>query len=143
MKASAPSTPPVVEASRPRHRPELGYARGDETRRRIIDAAIKLFGERGYEGASTRDIARLAGVNAPALQYYFNGKEGLYTACAEHIAESAAEHFAPAMEVAQAALARDAGREELLAAFDGWPRPMRRTAACSSRTSRWATAPAC
>ncbi|HET7332138.1 TetR family transcriptional regulator, partial [Dyella sp.] len=39
-----------------------GYARGDETRERIIDAAVKLFGERGFAGASTRDIAAAAGV---------------------------------------------------------------------------------
>jgi len=35
---------------------------------------MRLFGEKGYEGASTRDIAAAAGVNAPALQYYFDNK---------------------------------------------------------------------
>jgi AcrR family transcriptional regulator len=108
---------PMTEPTRPRHRPELGYARGDQTRRRIVDAAIQLFGLRGYEGASTRDIARLAGVNAPALQYYFDGKEGLYRACAEHIAGTMAAHFEPALQAAEATLARDAGREELIEAY--------------------------
>ena len=51
-----------------------GYARGDETRLRITEAAIELFGEYGFDGASTRDIAARAGVNAPALQYYFENK---------------------------------------------------------------------
>ena len=109
----------MSETTRPRHRPALGYARGDETRRRIIDSAIQLFGQRGYDGASTRDIAKLAGVNAPALQYYFDGKEGLYRACAEHIAESAAAHFQPALAQAQAALDAHAGRTALIAAFNG------------------------
>lgn len=103
--------------TRLRHPSEGGYARGDETRRRIIDAAIRLFGERGYEGASTRDIAKLAGVNAPALQYYFDNKEGVYRACAEDIADSSWQHFRPSLEAAQAALDANADREALFEAF--------------------------
>ena len=68
-----------------RHSAETGYARGGETRARIVLTALKLFGERGFEGASTRDIARAAGVNPPALQYYFDSKEGVYLACVDHI----------------------------------------------------------
>lgn len=68
-----------------RHRPaaEGGYQCGEDTRVRIIDAALRVFGEKGYDGASTREIAREAGVNPPALQYYFDGKEGVYLACIE------------------------------------------------------------
>jgi AcrR family transcriptional regulator len=106
-----------MNKTRLRHPSEGGYARGDETRRRIIDAAIRLFGERGYEGASTRDIAKLAGVNAPALQYYFDNKEGVYRACAEYIADSSWQHFRPALEAAQAALNANADRETLIEAF--------------------------
>ncbi len=62
-----------------------GYARGDETRLRIIEAAIESFGEHGFEAASTRDIAARAGVNAPALQYYFENKEGVCTGPAPSI----------------------------------------------------------
>jgi AcrR family transcriptional regulator len=91
-----------------RHRTDAGYARGEETRRRIIEVALRLFGERGYEGASTRDIAAAAGVNAPALQYYFDSKEGVYRACAEYIAEGWATQFAPVVAQAQAAM-DDAG----------------------------------
>ena len=60
-----------------RHKPaaEGGYQRGEETRARIVEAAVVVFGERGYDGASTRDLANAAGVNAPAIQYYFDGKE--------------------------------------------------------------------
>lgn len=91
-------------ARAPRHRPEAGYARGEETRRRIIDVALRLFAQRGFEGASTREIAKEAGVNAPALQYYFDNKEGVYQACARHIVDSAVEHFLPAVEQAEAVL---------------------------------------
>jgi TetR/AcrR family transcriptional regulator, regulator of cefoperazone and chloramphenicol sensitivity len=102
----------------PRHRPDGGYARGEETRRRIIDVALRLFAERGYEGASTREIAKAAGVNAPALQYYFDNKEGVYQACAQHIVDSSIEHFQPAVEHAEAVLEQpDASREDLFEAF--------------------------
>lgn len=71
----------------PRHKntAEGGYQRGSETRARLIETALKLFGERGFDGASTRDIASQAGLNAPALKYYFDNKEGLYHACVEDI----------------------------------------------------------
>jgi AcrR family transcriptional regulator len=92
----------------PRHRAAAGYARGEETRRRIVEVALRLFGERGYEGASTRDIAAAAGVNAPALQYYFDSKEGVYRACAEYIAEGWVAQFEPVVARAQATM-DDAG----------------------------------
>ncbi len=82
----------------PRHRADGGYARGEETRRRIVEVALRLFGERGFEGASTREIAAAAGVNAPALQYYFDNKEGVYRACAQYIADASEAHFAPVVE---------------------------------------------
>jgi AcrR family transcriptional regulator len=88
----------------PRHRAEAGNTRGEETRRRIIEVALRLFGERGYEGASTRDIAAAAGVNAPALQYYFDNKEGVYRACAEYIADGWTAQFEPIVEQAQATM---------------------------------------
>ncbi|HVW71235.1 MAG TPA: CerR family C-terminal domain-containing protein [Steroidobacteraceae bacterium] len=84
---------------------------------RIITAAIKLFGERGFEGASTRDIATNAGVNAPALQYYFDSKEGVYLACVEHIVSLIWEALSEAVERAEAAVRRGAGDDELIDAF--------------------------
>ncbi|HSI48583.1 MAG TPA: CerR family C-terminal domain-containing protein [Ideonella sp.] len=113
-----PDVPATPEPARPRHRADGGYARGEETRQRLIEAAIRLFGERGYEGASTRDIARMAGVNAPALQYYFDSKEGLYKACMADLSCSAEAHFAPALAAMEAALADPkASRETLMEAF--------------------------
>lgn len=71
-----------------RRRPAVGgYARGDETRARIISAALDVFGTHGFGGTSTRMLAERAGVTLPALHYYFDSKEGVYLACAEHIAD--------------------------------------------------------
>ncbi|HWX11566.1 MAG TPA: CerR family C-terminal domain-containing protein, partial [Trinickia sp.] len=107
----------MSEAKRLRRPAEGGYARGDETRLRIIDAAIELFGERGFAAASTRDIASRAGVNAPALQYYFENKEGVYRACAEHIAEVVWTPFEPVVDRASDALANATDAAPLIDAF--------------------------
>ncbi|WP_137915502.1 CerR family C-terminal domain-containing protein [Rudaea sp. 3F27F6] len=96
---------------------EGGYARGDETRRRIIDVAMQLFGERGFDGASTREIAAVAGVNAPALQYYFDNKEGVYLACVEHIIDDMRAVFDPVMQRADAALRTKVPVGELIDSF--------------------------
>ncbi|BCZ79694.1 CerR family C-terminal domain-containing protein [Paraburkholderia terrae] len=103
----------------PRHRPaaEGGYQRGEETRAKIIEAALSLFGERGFEGASTRDIAEHAGVNAPALVYYFDNKEGVYQACVEYIMANVADYFADAVEAAQAVLDANPSDDALIDAF--------------------------
>jgi TetR/AcrR family transcriptional regulator, regulator of cefoperazone and chloramphenicol sensitivity len=107
----------MARAEKHRYSLEGGYARGEETRTRIIAAAMKLFGERGYEGASTRDIAASAGVNAPALQYYFDNKEGVYVACAEHIVSRVWDHISSAVESAARTLADNADDDALIEAF--------------------------
>jgi AcrR family transcriptional regulator len=76
-------------------RPVQGYARGDATRLHIIETAVEVFGTHGFEDASTRLIARRAGVNLAALHYYFGGKRELYRACAEHLAGMGEERVAP------------------------------------------------
>jgi TetR/AcrR family transcriptional regulator, regulator of cefoperazone and chloramphenicol sensitivity len=103
------------DARRRRHLAGSGYARGEHTRRRLLEAAIELFAELGYERASTRTIARRAGVSLPALQYYFGGKEGLHVACAEYLTEDVRARLVPAAERVRLALGRhDLTRAELL-----------------------------
>jgi len=52
----------------------------DVTRERILAAALDLFSERSFEGASTRLIAERAGVQQPLLAYHFGSKEELWRA---------------------------------------------------------------
>jgi len=61
--------------------------RADQTRTRILEAAIREFSENGLAGARTEHIAEAAGVNKALLYYYFQGKEALYTAALETMAE--------------------------------------------------------
>jgi TetR/AcrR family transcriptional regulator, regulator of cefoperazone and chloramphenicol sensitivity len=100
--------------SRPRHSAEGGYQRGEETRLRIISAAIRLFGDLGFDGASTRDIAASAGVNAPALQYYFDNKEGVYAACLRHIIDRVWTEIEEPVTAAERALDDAACKDDTL-----------------------------
>lgn len=52
----------------------------------IMQAAAKLFAEKGLEGTSTRDIAQASGLNMSLISYYFRGKEGLYRRIIENFA---------------------------------------------------------
>jgi AcrR family transcriptional regulator len=52
--------------------------RSDYTRKNLLDAATKIFAEKGYSDSSVRAITRKAGANQAAITYHFGGKEGLY-----------------------------------------------------------------
>lgn len=55
--------------------------RGDqETRARVLNAAARLFADRGFARVTVRDICRKARANVSAVNYHFGGKHGLYTA---------------------------------------------------------------
>jgi AcrR family transcriptional regulator len=64
-----------------------GHAvRSAETRAKLIEAAIEVFGAVGYEGASTRTLVQRAGASLAAIPYHFGGKRELYLAAAQQIA---------------------------------------------------------
>lgn len=65
---------------------------------RLLDIAIREFGLRGLEGASTRSIAAAAGTAMSAITYHFGGKEGLYLAAADHIAAQMGEDMETAFD---------------------------------------------
>ena len=66
-------------ASRTRQAPPAPAAE-TSTEQRILDAALEVFAERGFDGARTRDIAERAGANLGLLTYYFGDKEQLWRA---------------------------------------------------------------
>lgn len=104
-KAARPAAGPVRAGAR------SGYRKGEETRRRILDAALEAFGEAGFRAVTTRQIAERAGVSLPALQYYFGDKEGLYCACAQAIVARFQEIAANVAAEAAAALRADCASE--------------------------------
>ncbi|MCO5143465.1 MAG: TetR family transcriptional regulator [Oligoflexia bacterium] len=54
-----------------------------DTRERLMKAAEKIFAQKGYGGATVKEIADSAGVNISLISYHFNGKEGILRACVE------------------------------------------------------------
>lgn len=54
-----------------------------ERRRALLDAALRVFSEGSYAGATTAEIAREAGVSEPILYRHFSSKRELYFACLE------------------------------------------------------------
>jgi TetR/AcrR family transcriptional regulator len=53
----------------------------DTTKELILEAARNHFCEKGFEGASVREICDQAKANVSAIKYHFGGKEGLYREC--------------------------------------------------------------
>jgi TetR/AcrR family transcriptional regulator len=50
-----------------------------EKREVILDAALQVFSENGFRGATLDQIAAVAGLSKPNMLYYFSGKEAIYT----------------------------------------------------------------
>lgn len=50
----------------------------EQTRDRLLQAAVEVFGERGFQSATVREICAKAGVNPASVNYYFRSKEALY-----------------------------------------------------------------
>ena len=73
---------------------------------RLLDIAVREFGLKGMDGASTRGIAAAAGTAMSSITYHFGGKDGLYLAAADHIAARMASEMEGSIE-AQRAIASD------------------------------------
>jgi AcrR family transcriptional regulator len=63
------------------------------TKARILEAAEEIFARRGFEGASTREIAASAGVNISSLHYHWASKETLYVAVFRNVFERIMAHL--------------------------------------------------
>lgn len=108
---------PSAKAKGPsRHYRRAQRDRGAETRARLIEAALDVFGRLGFEGATTRLIAKEAGANLAAIVYHFGSKEALYRAVAEHIVARIGALIGPALATmgSPAAVASPAAAREAL-----------------------------
>jgi TetR/AcrR family transcriptional regulator, regulator of cefoperazone and chloramphenicol sensitivity len=90
---------------KPRRRPS---APSDPTREKLLEAAGRIFAERGYDQATVREICRLAGANVAAVNYHFWNKQGLYSQVLLRMAGDAR------LERMQEALDQSAPPEEIL-----------------------------
>jgi AcrR family transcriptional regulator len=74
----------------------------DEVRTRVLAAAEAVFAERGYAGATTREIAERAGIGKRMLFYYFPTKDAVYRAVLERIRPGLVAIFEAVAEPARA-----------------------------------------
>jgi AcrR family transcriptional regulator len=82
----------------------------DATRDKLLEAAGRAFAERGYSGATVRDICKQAGANVAAVNYYFKDKLALYTEVLNQMKRAAN------VDQMRAALEQEASQEEILRA---------------------------
>ena len=62
-------------------------AASEETRRKILAAALDLFRERGFEATTIRDVAARAGLSLGSAYYYFTSKEAIVGAYYDYVQE--------------------------------------------------------
>jgi TetR/AcrR family transcriptional regulator len=72
-----------MEATSPR--PTSTRRAADDTRERIVAAALDLFAERSFEGATMRHIAERAGVTQPLVNYHFRSKDELWRVAMDRV----------------------------------------------------------
>src|SRR5215204_3709515 len=72
----------------------------DERREQIIEAAIAVFGAKGYVGTTTDDVARAASVSQPYVVRLFGTKENLFLAALASALERLLQEFAAVPEIA-------------------------------------------
>lgn len=76
-------------------------AREIPAQERIIDAAIDLYGQHGFNGVTLKEIARQAGVSAPLVVHHFGSKAGLRSACDKEAAHRVNAFKAEAVEMGE------------------------------------------
>ena len=75
---------PVSSTRRASQPPVPHDTRFDRRLAEILDYATEVFAEKGYEGASMRDLSRLSGISLAGLYYYFESKEKLLYFIQQH-----------------------------------------------------------
>ena len=90
-----------------------------DSREILIQAAIKLFAEQGYDGTTTRDIVQVTGLNISLISYYFGGKEGLLQACLESIQTKIQNVASPSLVPAETPAEFEAKIRSFIASFLG------------------------
>jgi TetR/AcrR family transcriptional regulator len=85
-----------------------------ETRRQLLQAALKSFADRGYAATSVQEIVDAAHVSKPALYYYFKDKAGLFAALVDQAHD---ERYRLMQEAAEKGKTLAAKLEEIAAAI--------------------------
>lgn len=71
----------------------LSVDKSTDARDRILEAALALFAMRGFEGVSTTQIAKAAGITQPLIHYHFKNKEALWKATVNRVFHTLHQEF--------------------------------------------------
>jgi len=104
--------PPDTRTASPGKEPRT--ARGRATMRKLLDAAAKEFGDRGFYEASISGITRRAGTALGSFYTYFDSKEAIFSALVRDMSETVARTAAAAMSPDSGGVGRE---REVLTAF--------------------------
>ncbi|MGH0032493.1 MAG: TetR/AcrR family transcriptional regulator, partial [Myxococcota bacterium] len=85
----------------------------EATRERILEAAVEVFAEKGFAGASTREIARRADTNQGLITYHFRSKEERWRAVADSIFEGLGGRLAEQLNARTPGDRRERAREAI------------------------------
>lgn len=66
---------------------------GDETKRKILEAAETLFSEKGFDGASVGMIAEAVGINKGLIYYHFKNKDDILVSLFQSVIDELADHL--------------------------------------------------
>jgi TetR/AcrR family transcriptional regulator, cholesterol catabolism regulator len=84
MASPAPSRPSVRSGKHRRAKTAISQSRFDRRLGQILSHAAEVFCDKGYEGASMRDLSRATGMSLAGLYYYFESKERLLYLIQKH-----------------------------------------------------------
>jgi AcrR family transcriptional regulator len=101
-------------------RPRTVRYDGAKNRQRVLEAALDVFSQVGYEGASTRAIAAAAGIEQGHLAYYFPSKMVLWRQVIETFARQIEQRLAQHIALFEGASACDIARSALPALLRGF-----------------------
>jgi TetR/AcrR family transcriptional regulator len=87
----------------------------EATRERILEAAVAAFAEKGFLGASTREIARRAGTNQGLITYHFRSKDELWRAAADSIFDELGRQLTERLGALEVTDPRERAREAIRA----------------------------
>jgi TetR/AcrR family transcriptional regulator, regulator of cefoperazone and chloramphenicol sensitivity len=107
-------------------RPSRMKARKD-TSALLIESGIMLFGARGYDGVTTRELAHGARTNISSIKYHFGSKEELYRAALQEIIHEINELVGPLLRALRNGVAEANGNRDVLTRLarqfaEGWCR---------------------
>src|SRR5690348_9809657 len=96
-RSSALVAPPKSTSKRtgaaPRRAKTPTTSSAEGARGQLLDAAIALFAARGYEGVSTGEVAKEAGLTQSMVHYYFGNKASLWEAAVERLMRRRSAQF--------------------------------------------------